>query len=252
MLHLRAPVQQLLDEVEQVTGKSVQLMRDPDLAVLTTIQTARHGAPFHVLRYKPSDSPIDYFVAYQVGMLLRQFRVPRSERVDLAPLPAGAEGVERLLGTSPDLRREDRDMLRRMAEFVAQWAVLTLRSIPVGMRVDDALARDHPELRALQAAGIAEHQRQNLQVLSTRVGRLSVPVTLLGLNAAQALHADRLLGTDRFTPPYRAAGAIDQGRELLATFDELPSDPVNDRTLIDRWAASCGMAGWYQWIPYIP
>jgi hypothetical protein len=252
MLRLRAPVQRLLDEVEDVTGRSVQVMRDADLAVLATIQIARHGAPFHVLRYRPTDGPIDYFVAYQAGMLLRQFRVPPSERMDFAPLAGGAKGVEALLGARPGLGKQDLDVLPRMAEFVARWALLTLRSIPVGMRVDDGLARNHPELRELQVEGVAEHHRQNLQVLSMRVGRLDVPSTLLGFNAAQALHADRLLGTDRFTTPYRAAGAIEQGQQLLDIFDELPADPSTDRTLIDRWAAACGMTGWYEWTPYLP
>lgn len=252
MLRLRAPVQRLLDQVEEVTGKSIQVMRDADLTVMTTIQTARQGAPFHVLRYRPTDGPLDYFVAYQVGMLLRHFGVPPSERMDLAPLPGGAQGVAALLRALPGLGKQDLDLLPRMAEFVAQWAVLTLRSIPIGMRVDDALARDYPELRELQVEGVAEQHRQNLQVLSTRVGRLNVPSTLLGLNAAQAIHADRLLGTDRFTTPYRAAGAIEHGQELLDIFDELPADPSADRTLIDRWAAACGMTGWYQWTPYIP
>lgn len=252
MLRLRAPVQRLLDQVESVTGRSIQVMRDADLPVLTTVQTARHGAPFHVLRYRPVDGPLDYFVAYQVGMLLRQFRVPPEERVDLAPIPSAPKAVETLLKTGQALGKVDLEVLPRMAEFVAQWALLTLRSIPVGMRVDDWFAQDHDELHELQAAGMAEQHRQNLQVLSTRLGRLTVPTTLLGLNAAQALHADRLLKTDRFSIPYKAAGALDQGQELLNIFDELPTDPISDRALMDRWADACGMTGWYEWTRYIP
>jgi hypothetical protein len=252
MLDFRAPVKWLLDEVERVTGKPVQIMRDPGLGVMTTIQTARRGAPFHILRYKPTDAPLDYFVAYQVGMLLRHFRVPPNERFDLAPLSDGAQGAGALLRVLPGLGKQDLELLPQMAGVIAQWAMLTLRSIPIGMRVDDALARDYPELRELQVAGVAEQYRQNLQALSTRVGRLSVPSTLLGLNAAQALHADRLLGANRFTTPYRAAGALEHGQELLDIFDELPVDPSADRTMIDRWAAACGMTGWYEWTPYIP
>lgn len=252
MLHLSAPVQRLLDEVEEVTGRSVQIMQDPELPVLTTVQTARHGTPFHVLRYRPTDGPLDYFVAFQIGMLLRPFRGPQKEHMDLVPLPAGADGVATLLRAVGGLRQEDLNLLPRMVEFIAQWALLSLRSIPVGMRVDDALAREHPELATQQAEGVAEQHRVNLQALSFRVGRLDVPSTLLGPNAAQALHADRLLGVDRFSTPYRAAGALEQGQELLDIYDEVPADPRSDRSLMDRWAAACGMTGWYKWTPYIP
>ena len=70
MQHLRAATQDILKRIETLSGKSVQLMRDDSLSVLATLQMARHGAAFHVLRYKPTDEPLDYLVAYQAGTSL--------------------------------------------------------------------------------------------------------------------------------------------------------------------------------------
>ena len=108
---------------------------------------------------------------------------------------------------------------------------MNLRSFAIGMRIDQWLADDHPELRALQAQGIEALQQENLRLLSQRAGRLAIPVPLLA--------------------PL-AAGALDAGAELLAIVDRLPPGPAHDRELVDAWAAAIGMTGWYTWVPYRP
>lgn len=51
-------------------------MRDEPLPVLSTLQIARDGADFHVLRYQSSDKPTDCLVAYQAYFALRMFVNP--------------------------------------------------------------------------------------------------------------------------------------------------------------------------------
>jgi hypothetical protein len=63
-------------------------MRDDELPVLTTMQTARGGAAFHVIRYRTSNDPLDYLIAYQAGFLLRLFQNPPERRFDFVPDPA--------------------------------------------------------------------------------------------------------------------------------------------------------------------
>jgi hypothetical protein len=52
MNHLRAVTKGILARVETVTGKPIQFMRDDKLALLATLQMARNGVDFHVLRYQ--------------------------------------------------------------------------------------------------------------------------------------------------------------------------------------------------------
>ena len=40
------------------------------------------GAAYHVLRFKPTNEPIDYFVCYQAGFLLRLFANSPTQRFD--------------------------------------------------------------------------------------------------------------------------------------------------------------------------
>jgi hypothetical protein len=120
------------------------------------------------------------------------------------------------------------------------------------MRIDQWIAADYPELRELQHRGIAVQQQQSMDVLAFRVGKLTVPTTLLGTLAAYALFADRLMGSETFAIPFQASGLLGHGEELLRIWDEAPRRPAHDCALVDQWAAASGPSGWYSWVPYQP
>ncbi len=251
MRDLRPATKEIVDRVETVTGRPIQFLRDDRLAVLAAIHMARKGASYHVLRYKPSNDPLDYFVAYQVGFILRLYEVPADERYDFAPNEVGKSSLETLLTAGQPLTVDEKDALPHWVSVTLRWALLNLRSLPIGMRIDEWLLNEFPDLRDLVIAGMSTQQQLNANVLSQRIGKLSVPTHLLAPNAAYALLADRLLDTT-FSAPYGAAGAAEDGRALLGLWDETPRDALRDRELVDRWAKSLGMSAWYKWIPFRP
>lgn len=252
MKNLRAVTREVLRQVEERSGKPIQFMRDDQLSLLTSLQMARNGADFHVLRYRPTNDPLDYLIAYQAGFVLRLFENEPANRCDFAPQPRAEHDVEVLIATGQPLTDDDRQTLPQFAKFIAQWSLLNLRSLPIGMRIDRWIATDYPELLELQAASIATQQQQNVAVFAHRVGRLTVPTTLMGAIAAYALFAERLLGTGSYAIPYEAAGVIGDGRELLRLWDETPADARHDVALVDAWASASSMSDWYRWIPYRP
>jgi hypothetical protein len=250
MKNLRAVTRDVLQAVEERTGKAIQFLRDENLSVLATLQTARNGADFHVLRYKPSNEPLDYLIVFQAGFVLRLFENDPFLRFDFSPASDAGRQVEVLMATGQPLTNDDKQNLPDFAKFVAEWALLNLRSLPVGMRIDQWIADKYPELHELQRASITLQQQQNTAVLSYRLGRLAVPMTLIGAVAAYALFADRLIGSGTYAIPYEAAGVIEHGRELLRLWDETPKDAQHDSALVDCWANASGMSDWYDWIPY--
>jgi hypothetical protein len=252
MQHLRASTKGILKRVEEQTGKSIQFMRDEKLSLLATLQMARNGADFHVLRYRPSNEPLDYLVAFQAGFVLRLFENEPGQRFDFAPSPTAGQYVEPLLAAGQALGATDKKALPEFAKFVAQWALMNLRSLPIGMRIDRWIATEYPELKELQLTSIGLQQQQNVDLLSYRLGKLTIPTPLMGAIAAYAVFADRMTDGGTFSIPYEAAGVLGQGRELLSVWDELPADAKHDRQLIDSWAAKIGMSNWYTWIPYRP
>ena len=252
MKNLRPQTMGILQRVEALSGRPVEFRPDSSLSLKASLRMARNGAPAHALQYRPSNDPIDYWVAYQAGFALRLFELPPAERFDFTGTGQGTEQVEALLKTGQPLTATDTADVPKFAQLTLHWALMNLRSFAIGMRIDQWIADEYPALKDTQAAGIDSLQQENLQLLSKRVGNLSVPVPLLASVAAYALFADRLFGKGVYAIPYRAAGVLEPGKELLRISDSIASDPRHDRALVDAWAASIGMAGWYAWTPYKP
>jgi len=160
--------------------------------------------------------------------------------------------VQELLATGQPMNDSDQASLPQLAQMTAHWALMNLRSYAIGTRIDQWVADAYPALRESQAAGMDALQQENLPLLSKRLGNLPIPVALLGPVAALALFADRLLGKSVYAIPYRAAGVLDLGAELMAITDATPPGAGHDRELVDAWAAAIGMTGWYGWTPYKP
>ena len=252
MRNLCAVTKDILQRVETQTGKTIEFMPDANLQLLVTLQIARNGADFHILRYQPGKPALDYLIAYQAGFVLRLFDNDPVNRFDFASQGQAGASVETLLTTGQPLSAQDKLAVPEFANFVAHWSLMNLRSLPVGMRIDQWLASEFPDIREMQQTGLAIQQQQNVAALTYHLGKLTIPVTLMGQIAAYALFVDRLLGVQRYSIPFEAAGALDHGRSLLRIWDETPSDARHDCELVDRWATACGMSKWYNWIAYQP
>jgi hypothetical protein len=111
---------------------------------------------------------------------------------------------------------------------------------------------EHPELRELQAAGMDAMQQENLQLLSKRIGNLSIPVPLLGPVAAYALFADRLLGKTAMRYRIGLPACWTSAPSCSPSSTRCRPSAAHDRELVDAWAGAIGMTGWYTWIPYKP
>lgn len=70
---------QALAELEEATGKPVQIVEDPQLNVLATIRRAGAGEASHVLRIKGGENQAaDYLIVFECRMALRDGPGPRS------------------------------------------------------------------------------------------------------------------------------------------------------------------------------
>jgi hypothetical protein len=252
MKELMPTTRTILRQVEEKTGKGIQFIRDDQMTMLATLQIARNGADFHILRYQPSNDPIDYLVAFQAGFVLRLFDNPPNQRFDFAPKSDAPTKIETLLLKGKTLTGEDARRLPEAAGMITQWAFLNLRSLPIGMRIDQWIATAHPDLRDLQAKSIEFQQHQNATLLSTKIKGFEIPVSLMGPIAAYAMFADRLANNGTYAIPFEAIGLHEQGNTLLERWDSTPSDATHDRALVDAWAKACGLEGWYDWLDYTP
>lgn len=250
MKNLRPETLSIIKRVETLSGCPVEFKPDSSLTLRATLQMARNAAPAHVFKYRPTNDPIDYWVAYQAGFAIRLFDLPPNERFDFVGTGQGIEHVETLIKTGQPLNEVDLAKLNEFSKLATHWALMNLRSFAIGLRIDQWIHDEYPSLREMQAAGMGEIQQENLALLSQRLGNLSIPVPLLSPVAACAVFADRLLKRSTFAIPYRAAGMLDAGKELVAISDSISTNRSHDRELVDAWGNAIGMNGWYRWAPF--
>ena len=71
------------------------------------------------------------------------------------------------------------------------------------------------------------------------------------MNALYAMIWGEVLQEPRLSIPFTAMGYQGKAGGLRAILDEIPDEPANDRTLIERWAAALGLTGAFHFNPYL-
>ena len=241
--------QRIVEEVERLTKRPVHIEEDEKLKVMAQMTVARGDMPLHQLRYKPTGTaPPDYFVAFQCGFVIRLYQAPPEKRFEYCPGPDGRRKINDLLSD-----RSFPTPVREMGDFLLQGLITQLRSIPIGLRVDEWLLATCPELRDLLVAGVKAQLEENLQAIP--IGAKGVfPAKFykgnVTMNAAYAAYWSRKWNDTSLTLPYKAAALLDDGLRLLRIFDRVPADPANDPDLVEQWAFELGLKGWYVLIPH--
>ena len=100
----------LLARVEELSGRPVESRPDSSLNVRATLQMARHGAAAHLLKYRATNDPLDYWVSCQAGFALRLFELSVEDRFDLRGTGAAERQAATLVKTGQPLVVADRKL----------------------------------------------------------------------------------------------------------------------------------------------
>lgn len=242
---LHPATQEMIRRVEELSGKPVHVMEDPQVKVMAVVTPARGAAPAHFLRYRPGVKSLDYLIAYQLGFVERQFSLPPEMRMEAVSsrdeLAAGIKAMG-LQDFPPDF-----------AKAMVGNLVTQVRTYSVGCRIDDMIWNDMPELRAQQEESIRTQLAENARALAPEI-REKFPKPLLDantvMNAAFALRWSERLDDARHAVAYRALGCEAMARELLHALEELPVSPEHDLDLIARWAEIVGVRAAFHFTPH--
>ena len=239
----------ILALTESLSGRPVRVQEDPQIPTLATIAMARGRAPMHLIRYRPiPQRQPDYHICYQCGFVVRLFENPPESRFDFASTDLASEKMDSLLADGALAPQ-----VRAMKSTLLNGLMTQLRSIPIGLRIDDWLWSLCPDLRAEQIASAHIQLQQNAQGLSPGIRKMfpqKVVNANTAMNAAFAMFWAEKLEDASISLPYRSIGADADGRALLAISNKLDAAARNDWALVDAWAEELGLRGWHQWIPY--
>ena len=257
-MSLSSTTQGFLSEVESSTGLRVVVEEDPRLQapLLAKVQIARRGIPFHRVSYHPTAQGMaDYLVCYQCAFVLRLHSLPSAERFDLMDNPVAQEDCLAWAKTHTAFAALPADDQGSFARFLSTSLISMVRSVPVGLWVDQDLRTRFPELRAAQEQAIRRQVETQSRVLAPEV-RQNIPTPALrvncALNAAFAKVWARELNEPGWCLPYLVDGSAAAGDALLEILEGLLPMPSNDRRLIQAWADHLGFGHWLHWTQYSP
>ncbi len=255
-MSLSETTQKVLRMVEARSGIPVHVAPDSTLpgTALAKVIMARAPLALHQVFYRPeSNTPPDYLICHQAGGILRFFSMAPEQRFDFAASPQGISEVERLVKAHPVTGSLPAHALPQLCQIILDGLLSHLRSTPVGMRVDCWLAAELPELVELQRASILRQLEDGLATLAPQHRQVTSPKIYDATQAITAAFASfwaARLNQPQLALPFKAAGYLKAGEELLSIWQATPDEAQNDRVLIDAWANKLGIAGWHQWLPY--
>jgi hypothetical protein len=238
-------VQQLIQQVEQLSNRPVHVTEETDMKVRATVTPARGGAPAHFVRFRPGSPSLDYLVASQLQFLIRTFQCPAADRWDTISTEAEQDLGIKAMGIDTFSDPFARQMIGTI--------ITQLRSYSIGFRVDDWIRDNLPGLREQQEAEVRSQLSENERALAPET-RQKFPKPLVDANSSMnALYATlwgEKLHEPRFAIPFVAMGYRAKVAELRAVLDETAEDPASDRLLIERWAPLVGLEGAFHFKPY--
>jgi hypothetical protein len=250
----RDSAKRTIAEVEALTGCPVQVSQDASIKAMSVLDIARGPVHLHRIRIHPDfTNEADYLTCFQCGLILRKSSVPAEKRLDLAPSPKGLRELSKLVIDHYANKRIPAEIMRDFASQIFNGLMVQLVSIPVSMRVDSWVAESFPELAGHQKKIVERQIQDALGSLNADVRKLTpekVVKSSLTLNSAYALFWSRRWNDSLLELPYRSANLIVAGGRLLEIYDSTPSDPSHDTSLVDAWAKSLGLTGYFSWVPY--
>ncbi len=176
-----------------------------------------------------------------------------SERVELTFSEQSNNDIRRLVKTHPVVGKLPAEALDQLVQMLRDGLLSHLRSIPIGMRVDAWIAENFSELADLQRRALLRQLEDAASTLGPQFRQVSPDPIFRATQALSAAFAQfwaGRFGQPQIALPFKAAGFLGAGAELLAIWNAIPSDPAHDRQLVDAWAQKLGIANWHQWVPY--
>lgn len=94
---MRKETQEIVSQVEQLSGAPVQILAVPSLPVVGTTSTPLDPTQGYLIQYRQGIPFKDYVVAFQCGHILRVLALPTEQRFQFATGKAASEWATKLV-----------------------------------------------------------------------------------------------------------------------------------------------------------
>jgi hypothetical protein len=242
-------------ETEQATGCQVVVTVDASLTMRSGVLMASINRPGHIIRIHPNATAgVDYYIVYYCGMIQRFFENPPGERFLFGVGDKGRYRFRKMLDRMPSFKRLNDAAIFAMCEQLLNGIMTHLRSIPLGLRLDDWIINEHSELSEMQRAAIEPQLQENTRSTDNKFRNVCPPSIFdatMAINAAFAQFWAEKWSQPELALPFKASGYLVAGEKLLKILHEMPDSGKTDKALIDAWGAELDLTNEYVWVPYL-
>ena len=236
-MELRDATRKLIAETEQATGFPVAVMEDASLHAMSTVAMAAPNRPGHVVRIHPkAPAGVDYYATYYCRMIQRFFENPPEERFVFGVGEQGRNQIRKVVANSALAKMVSKDQIPGICEQLLHGLMTDLRSIPIGLRIDNWIFVEQPDLVEMQKNAAQRQLKENLGSTSDTV-RASIPPQIydatMTINAAYAQFWAEKWNQPELALSYKASGHAAAGEKLLKILHDIP-DSGRTRPGVDR------------------
>ena len=253
-VEIREKTRKLIAETEQMTGFQVAVTEDANIQTFATVQMAVWDRPSHLIRIHPkAPAAFDYYIVHYCRMIQRFFENPPEERHLFGMGEKGRYHFLKLLKSLPFAKRMGEVAILPICEQLLAGFLTHLRTIPLGLRVDNWIFNEHPELIETQRLAIQPQLQDANRSAGNQFRSVCPPQVFddtMAINAAFAQFWAEKWGQPELAVPYKASGHLAAGGKLLKILHDTPDSGRTDRALIDAWGVELGVTQWYAWIPH--
>ena len=161
----------VIERVETLTGYPVTIDEDVHISTLATVRIAGPSQPFTHIRFNPKSRTFrEYVICFQCGFALRQLALPEHDRFAIAATFRGKKELDRSLKEHLQANRGGRiskDVRDKIAAQMLNGIILQLRSMPIGLRIDDWLFNEYPGLRDQQRESAIQQLEDNGDIVKS-------------------------------------------------------------------------------------
>lgn len=252
-MKLYESVNEIIGNVEELTGKPVLLNPVKGMATMAEVKIARKNSDAHRIFYN-ADSPeeINHLLGCKCVQIIRTYEIPQEKRLMAVAYQDNINNARMQIEAESGVKPELREVLNNN-ELVSSWVFGVINQVisqPADLVVEKIVHDEYPSLRKLQKTVLEKQFKDYITTLNPKVRDLSPSVVFDAsaiMNYVYLRILDDYLGTD-FT--VRTEHVYKRKRsEALYDFTRANTGGTaeQDRLVIDHWAEKLKIRGWYEW-----
>ena len=252
-LNLKKSVNDILQQVIDLTGKGFDFIEKNDLSTHATVKIARDTMLKHIVLYKStSDDILNHLLAHECGHILRLNREEKKNRL----IPYNDDSHKKIAFEEiyADIAllsiKFPFQMLPEIMNIWYQGLIRQLTNMPPDIMIEKWIYSEYPELRAVQLASLKRQHSEAIVGLSKRMKEMTPAKVYDSSNIMNyvffALISEYL--QTNFKGAFLSTPYPGRSSELMKiTKNEYEDTYSGDSTMINRWAVYLKLDGWFSW-----